>query len=74
MQLPPWAVFFHAITAAAALKWDWANSPVEPASGTLHARDRNKNGSQFLWLEKDVYAGPTFFECVIFVFMGEFGS
>jgi hypothetical protein len=55
------------ITAVRAMRFDWLNH-AEPASPptVLHARDHNTNGTQFLWLKEDVYAGTTFFECVVF--------
>jgi hypothetical protein len=30
----------------------------------LQRRDKDPNGTTFLWLQDDVYAGKTFFECV----------
>jgi len=43
------------------------------SKGDLHARTSlniSPNGSTFLWLPQDEYSGPSFFECVYFLFRG----
>jgi hypothetical protein len=71
MRTLAWTSWTLAAPLIHALSFDWSNiayfgrnDELAHPAPALHARDHNANGSQFLWLEEDMYAGKTFFECV----------